>query len=609
MCGISGIINFNKRKVSKKEIRIMMQNMKHRGPDDEGIYIDSNVGLGFVRLSILDLSYAGHQPMHSHDNRYIIVYNGEVYNYLEIRDQLSTEFNFVSGTDTEVVLAAFQKWGKDCVNKFNGMFSFLIFDKKTKNIFASRDRFGIKPFYYYLDEERFIFASEIKSILPLLNQKEINYNMVFDYVAYNRTDHTSETFFKGIFKLNHGCNLAIKKNKLSINRWYNIYDKISSNRIPVNYNQYLNILEDSIKLRLRSDVDIGVSLSGGIDSSAITSILINKFKLPELNSFSSVYNSNKSYDEYSFIKLYSNQLKKMHYTYPSKDTFFTDYKDFIYSQSEPVNDVGSYIQYKVMSLVGNHVKVVLDGQGADEQLGGYHNFFGSYYKELLYKGNILKLLNEIYFYINNHSSIESLKYFIYYLIPDRIKSIKNPFTLGSINKDFFDSYSKDSIIPQNLYNPKDLQTSLIQHFEHKLEHLLKWDDLNSMRFSVESRLPFLDYRLVETSINLPSNLIINKGTTKSILRNSIRGIVPNQIVNRKDKKGFSNPRSEWFRSDIFRILIMDILNSNDFNNLNIFDVKDAKRKYNLHFNNKGDYSIDIWKWINLYEWNKQFIKK
>lgn len=609
MCGISGIINFNRRKVSKKEIRIMMQNMKHRGPDDEGIYIDSNVGLGFVRLSILDLSYAGHQPMHSHDNRYIIVYNGEVYNYLEIRDQLSTEFNFISGTDTEVVLAAFQKWGKDCVNKFNGMFSFLIFDKRTKNIFASRDRFGIKPFYYYIDEERFIFASEIKSILPLLNQKEINYNMVFDYVAYNRTDHTSETFFKGIFKLNHGCNLTINNNKLSINRWYNIYDKISSNRIPVNYNQYLNILEDSIRLRLRSDVDVGVSLSGGIDSSAITSILINKFKLPELNSFSSVYNSNKSYDEYSFIKLYSNQLKNMHYIYPSKDTFFTDYKDFIYSQSEPVNDVGSYIQYKVMSLVGKHVKVVLDGQGADEQLGGYHNFFGSYYKELLYEGNILKLLNEIYFYINNHSSIDSLKYFIYYLIPDKIKSIKNPFTLGSINKDFFYSYSKDSIIPQNLYNPKDLQTSLIQHFEHKLEHLLKWDDLNSMRFSVESRLPFLDYRLVETSINLPSNLIINKGTTKSILRNSISGIVPNKIVNRKDKKGFSNPRSEWFRSDIFRILIMDILNSNDFNNLNIFDVKDSKRKYNLHLNNKGDYSIDIWKWINLYEWNKQIINK
>ena len=609
MCGISGIINLNGKPVGENDIRLMMEKMKHRGPDDEGVFIDGNVGLGFVRLSILDLSIAGHQPMHSHNNRYVIIFNGEVYNYIEIREELKNDFHFKTGTDTEVVLAAYQKWGKSCLDKFNGMFAFVIFDKNTKQIFAARDRFGIKPFYYYRDEEKFIFASEIKSILPLLKSRSINNSIVLDYVAYNRTDHTNKTFFNGIKKLRHGYTLLINKTKIDFVQWYNLRDKIKDKKTILSRDEYQEILTDSVKLRLRSDVRVGVSLSGGLDSSSITSLVLNKLNLPNISSFSAVYNTNESYDEYEFIKLYSSQMDNMFYTYPSKETFLNDYKEFIGSHSEPVNDVGSYIQYKVMELVSKQVKVVLDGQGADEQLGGYHNFFGSYYKELLNSGKLLKFIKENFHYLSQHKSPEALKYFIYYILPIKLKKSTNKLAKGSINKEFFNSYSKDSSIISDIYHPLSLHDSLIQHFEYKLEHLLKWDDINSMKFSIESRVPFLDYRLVEASLNLPSDLILKNGTTKYLLRESMKDILPKKIVERKDKKGFSNPRREWFKTPEFQELIFDTLNSNDFQNLNIFDVKDATQKYKNHLADKSDYSIDIWKWININEWKKQIVDK
>ena len=609
MCGISGVINLNGKPVGENDIRLMMEKMKHRGPDDEGVFIDGNVGLGFVRLSILDLSIAGHQPMHSHNNRYVIIFNGEVYNYIEIREELKNDFHFKTGTDTEVVLAAYQKWGKSCLDKFNGMFAFVIFDKDTKQIFAARDRFGIKPFYYYQDEEKFIFASEIKSILPLLKSRSINNSIVLDYVAYNRTDHTNKTFFNGIKKLRHGYTLLINKTKIDFVQWYSLRDKIKDKKTILSRDEYQEILTDSVKLRLRSDVRVGVSLSGGLDSSSITSLVLNKLNLPNISSFSAVYNTNESYDEYEFIKLYSSQMDNMFYTYPSKETFLNDYKEFIGSHSEPVNDVGSYIQYKVMELVSKHVKVVLDGQGADEQLGGYHNFFGSYYKELLNSGKLLKFIKENFHYLSQHKSPEALKYFIYYILPIKLKKSTNKLAKGSINKEFFNSYSKDSSIISDIYHPLSLHDSLIQHFEYKLEHLLKWDDINSMKFSIESRVPFLDYRLVEASLNLPSDLILKNGTTKYLLRESMKDILPKKIVERKDKKGFSNPRREWFKTPEFQELIFDTLNSNDFQNLNIFDVKDATQKYKNHLADKSDYSIDIWKWININEWKKQIVDK
>ena len=216
MCGISGIINLNNTPAKEADIRIMMQMIKHRGPDDEGVYIDSNIALGFVRLSILDLTLAGHQPMFSKDGRYVIVFNGEVYNYIEIKKELQHKHTFVTGTDTEVILAAYQEWGKECLDRFNGMFAFAIYDLKTKEIFAARDRFGIKPFYYYQDNEKFLFASEIKSILPLIGDKEPNDDIIYDYLLFNRTDHSENTFFKDIKKLHYLGKMLISLVKIQM---------------------------------------------------------------------------------------------------------------------------------------------------------------------------------------------------------------------------------------------------------------------------------------------------------------------------------------------------------------------------------------------------------
>ena len=605
MCGISGIINFDNTPVEEKDIRIMMEKMKHRGPDDEGLNLFDNMGFGFVRLSILDLTLAGHQPMFSHDRRYVIVYNGEVYNYIELREELKGEFQFKTGTDTEVILAAYQKWGEDCLDKFNGMFAFAIYDIIKKEIFAARDRYGIKPFYYYVDDDKFIFASEIKSILPLLSNKEPNNSIIFDYLLYNRTDHTENTFFEGIKKMQHGYLLTIKKGKIKFKKWYNLSEKLSKNS-PLSPDEYRDLFNESLKLRLRSDVPVGVSLSGGIDSSSIVSALIEDFNLIELNTFSAIYGKDEAADESNFIDAYDDIVKNMHFTTPDAHTFFNDFHSFIDAHNEPVPDIGPYAQFKVMALANKHVKVTLDGQGADEQLAGYHYFFGSYYRELINKLKILKFLSENFYYFKKHKSINALKYYLYYLLPSHFQIKVNNHMFPSINKTFIKNNNGNKL-NEMLYNPKDLKESLIQHFEYKLEHLLRWEDLNAMHFSIESRVPFLDYRLVEATLSTPSNQKIYKGETKHILREALKDILPFKITNRKDKKGFSNPREKWFRSQEFQNFIFELINSEKFKNRGYFDSQVANAQYKIHVNGGVDYSKEIWKWINLEIWFRKFI--
>lgn len=609
MCGICGIINYNNKPVSENNIRLMMHKMKHRGPDDEGVFIDYNIGLGFVRLSILDLTSAGHQPMFSHDGRYVIVFNGEVYNYIEIRNELKTKYQFRTGTDTEVVLAAYQEWGEECLNKFNGMFAFVIYDTKTKEIFGARDRFGIKPFYFYYDNDKFIFASEIKSILPFLRNRKPNDKIIADYLLYNKTDHTKDTFFNGIHKLHHGSFLIIKNNKVEKKAWYCLRENVTQNKTMSPF-EYKELFDDALKLRLRSDVPVGVCLSGGIDSSAIVASLMINFGLSDLNTFSAVYGKNEPTDESIFIDEFKPIVKNMYFTNPSADSFYNDLSDFIDAHNEPVPDTGPYAQYKVMELAKNYITVTLDGQGADEQLGGYHYFFGSYYVELIRKIKILKLISENFHYLKDHKSLTALKYFIFYLMPKKVQQFIGNKIYQSVNSDFISKSSKvnDSLsINDMIYDPHSLQDSLIQHFEYKLEHLLRWEDLNAMHFSIESRVPFLDHRLVEKTLSLPSDQILRKGVTKYILRESMKNILPTAIFERKDKKGFTNPRDKWFRTEQFQKIIFNIINSNLFKNRGYFDYIKANERYKMHLDLKVDISKEIWKWINLELWFREFI--
>jgi asparagine synthase (glutamine-hydrolysing) len=609
MCGINGIISLNNQLVTESSLQEMMQLQKHRGPDDEGLFVDENVGLGFVRLSILDLSSAGHQPMHSADQRYVIVFNGEIFNYVELREELKTKgHSFKTNTDTEVLIAAYQEWGKDCLHRLNGMWAFAIYDRVEKTLFAARDRYGIKPFYYINQSGQFIFASEIPPLLSQLAQKPTaNTKVIFDYLAFNRTDQTELTFFNEIKKLQHGHCIQISKASVEINKWYDIEENVKK-AVPFNDSkEFYDVFKDSINIRLRSDVPIGVCLSGGLDSSAITAMLYKKFGKQDVNTFSAVYGDGDIGDEKEFIHEFESDLKNMHYTTPSAESLMSDLEGFIETHAEPIPSTGPYAQYKVMELAQKHVVVTLDGQGADEMLSGYHYFFGFFFKDLLKRGKLLLLMKEMLAYFKQHKSSYGFKTFVYFMLPSSLKTKARVNQRGYMNSEFAKNNGSNSAIVENLYASKSLQQALINHFNYKLEHLLKWEDRNSMHFSIEARVPFLDYRLVERMLSTTGEHVIKNGTTKAILREAMKEIVPEKIRVRSDKVGFDTPQDQWFRRSDFQQMINDIIGSEQFKERGIFNVDEVSKLYVKHLGGEINISKDIWKWINLELWYRKYI--
>lgn len=608
MCGIVGIVSYKQLPIEEKRLRQMMHAIKHRGPDDEGVFVRDNVGLGHVRLSILDLSTAGHQPMQDETGRYTIVLNGEIYNYIELRGQLEESgITFVSNSDTEVLLKGYIYYGREVLDKLNGMFAFAIYDEERKELFVARDRFGVKPFYYYQSSDEFVFASEIPAILAVYGKKnKANEAMVFDYLAFNRTDQTEDTFFEGVKKLQHGHYLVIQENTLSVSCWYDLREHVYGKHLQSDENEFRELLEEAVRIRMRSDVPVGVCLSGGLDSSSIVSIVSERLGYQDVNTFSAVYESKYRADESKYIKLYKDKLKNMHFTFPTSQSLLEDMESFIGCHAEPVPSTGPYAQYCTMRLASQHVTVTLDGQGADEELGGYHYFYGLYYKSLLKRLKLITLTKEIANYITIHHSLYALKTFAYFLLPKKMRVKVRVNERGYLVPEFASKYA-ESVIADNLYGSKSMQDALVNHFEYKLEHLLKWDDRNSMMFSVESRTPFLDYRLVEYLLEVEDSAKIKDGYTKSLLRRSLKGLLPEEIRLRRDKTGFATPEDVWFAQKAFKDLIESILDSDSFRNRGIIDPEKARRLYDKHCEGRILISKDIWKWINLEIWYRKFI--
>ena len=604
MCGICGIIHFDGKPVDSQDIKQMMAAIKHRGPDDEGYFIDKHTGLGNVRLSILDLSAAGRQPMFSQDKRYCLVYNGEVYNYLELREELQGKYQFKTKTDTEIVLNAFSEWGPDCLKRFNGMFAFAIYDTLTEELFMARDRFGIKPFYYYRDDSIFAFASEQRALLPFLKDKQPDRRAIYEYLLYSRTDQGDYTFFAGIRKLPHGSCAWLKNCRWESRKWYCLANSLQESfKDP---GEFYDTLKQSIGLQLRSDVPVGVCLSGGLDSSSIVSLLLKEFNKTDLNTFSAVYEKEFKEGESQYIAEYSHALRNMFFTRPTAETLFNDLDCFVACHSEPVATLGPYAQYKVMELARDHVKVTLDGQGADEQLAGYHYFFGGYFKQLLLDFHWARLAGEVFAYTRKYKSLYAFKYLTLYLLPGQYKDSLSRQAHLHITAEFFREGKKISTIGKALYNPRTLKESLTQHFEYKLEHLLKWEDHNSMAHSIESRVPFLDHNLVERTVSLPSDKILNKATTKFILREALKGTLPEKIRTRGDKIGFATPWDRWFRSESMRKLILEILESVGFRHRGYLDPGKCLTDYRAHLAGKKNLAKEIWKWLNLELWLRKF---
>jgi asparagine synthase (glutamine-hydrolysing) len=603
MCGISGIINKYDKPVSGGEIQKINDLISHRGPDDEGFYFEKNFAFGHRRLSILDLSSDGHQPMH-YLEKYTITYNGEVYNYLEIREELVKDgYKFVSNTDTEVILASYDKWGEECVNRFNGMWAFAIYDKEKEIIFCSRDRFGVKPFYYTQVEDKFIFGSEIKQLLEFYGERYVNKKILMDYLVIGYENHTNETFFENVFKLEQSHNLIydLKTNSLEIKRYYDLKKEEMNLDENSSIETYKVHLSDAITLRLRSDVKVGTCLSGGLDSSSIASIASNIYNTKAHDRFTAIHakSSQKSSDESFFAQQVADNCNlDLNIIEPTQDEFINSIDEVIYTQEEPFGGPSIFMQYFVMKKskeIG--CTVLLDGQGGDETLVGYERYYPAYLMSLGFFDFI-----KGFFDSSKNSKLtkkELLAYFIYFTKSKiRIKRLKNKNKF--IKKEYFDLASFD-IVEKNAksyLNLFDLQHEEIFHAQ--MPHLLRYEDRNSMRHSIETRLPFIDFRVVETALSINNKYKIKDGWTKYILRKTVDKILPNSIVWRKNKFGFEAPAKSWIDAIDNEIIetikkskiLGEVLNSIDFKKLDLtqkwklFNISKWEEIYNVSWREK-----------------------
>ena len=603
MCGISVIIN-KKEKVDKSKILKMMDVMEHRGPDDKDFWIDKNVGFGFVRLSILDLSTNGRQPMFLND-RYIIVFNGEIYNYIELKkDLISKGYSFNSGTDTEVILAAYDHWGKDCIERFNGMWAFSIYDKLDNSFFISRDRFGIKPLYYSLSDDTLIFSSDIPSILAVSsNSHSINDSIMYDYLALNRTNHSHETFFKNIFRLLPGHNAIISNFNIEIEKWYDLESSVQNT--VHNQNDIIPIFKTAINEQLRSDVPIGLCLSGGLDSSSIASMMLEEIKFDDFHTFSAVYDNSFEKNEEKYINLYKNNIKNMHFAHPNVESLIEDLDDFVTAIVEPVTTSSEYAEFKVMQLAQNHCTVLLNGQGVDEIFGGYKYIFGPYLIELMHQKKYFTFFKEWAKYYQVNKDFQAYKSFLFHLLSNKWKNTLIKKNRKYINSDFNERSKLSSELSNELYNANSLLQSSLKHFEHKFEHHLIWADKSGMWFSLETRFPYLDHRFVEYSLSLPADDKIKNGIPKYLFKKSMKKYLPKQIYNRTDKIGYETPEKNWFLNRKFKDLFNDIIITNNSPLSNYFNMNELTKIINMDELSEQNAQV-LWKAISVGLWSEKF---
>jgi asparagine synthase (glutamine-hydrolysing) len=582
MCGILSIINTGTG-TGSENLLAACSIIKHRGPDDEGLltwspgedpiiwaggdtaastrshwhYNELNpgqkfkVGFGHRRLSILDLSPAGHQPMRFDTAGLAITFNGEVYNYPDIKAELETlGHRFETRTDTEVILHAWAQWGAACLHKFNGMFAFVILDYKKKQLFAVRDRFGVKPLYYYKSPGSLYLASEIKQIRTAPGYSlSLNEHAARQYLATGAVDHTDSTFDTQIKHIPQGSYLQMSldgdAHNFSIHQWYTLKPAKWSGSYEDAAEQLRLLLTDAVNVRLRSDVPVGSCLSGGLDSSSIVCIvaelLKGKGETAGQETVTACY-ENARYDEWNFAQeVIKKTNARAHRTFPSFKKLFDETADFIRHQDEPTGSTSQFSQWAVFKASHEAgLKVMVDGQGADEQLAGYGGNDVSFYSGLLKKASLSALLDEAIHY-KKEKGHWPVGFLINALKLNMGKDLTPP------NADWL-TPPEPVVIHKS--TASSLQENLLrQLYMEPLPALLRYEDRNSMAWSVESRTPFMDYRLVEFTTGLPERFVYHRGTRKAILRTAMQNVIPPAITNRKDKMGFVTPEEVWLKNE------------------------------------------------------------
>ncbi len=557
MCGIAGIYRFEGTGQDDVDTVGRMNRLQmHRGPDDEGLFRDRACVLGHRRLSIIDLSRDGRQPFASDDGRFQLVFNGEIYNYIELRKELEDDgYRFRTRTDTEVLLKAYLRYGENCLEKFNGMFAFAVYDHMQETIFLARDRMGIKPLYYVNADKAFYFASEIKAFTTIPGLKlGINEHSMFDYLVFNRTDVFDQTFFEQVKRLPNGHFAKAGRNGMEIAQWWNPEDYIgseiedSAEKIEENIRK---IMVSAVQLRMRSDVPVGSCLSGGLDSSIIVGILFEhcdaKAGFP---TFTASFPGH-GLDETRYIDLLNQKYPfKNHRTFPTAQKAHEAFSRFVWANDEPTTNHSFFSQYEVMSLAREHgTTVLLDGQGGDENFAGYQYFHGFDFYGLFLKKRYARLLRDLSKSVLRKQNKSAYQTFVFQLLPDSLKKKTLLKTVPYVEKDFFYGHIDKSRIYNDFFDANDLNQSLAKHFQYKLEHLLRMEDRNSMAFSIEARVPYLDYRLVEYVLKIPADMKLSGGETKRLQKRSVGKYTVPEILDRKDKIGFGTPGEEWMRTE------------------------------------------------------------
>ena len=654
MCGIAGIVSLEG--VNPVDLQKMSTILQHRGPDDEGFLLlnthvqafrgddtiselsglvhirEANnskfkcppelvegqnsklaeLGLVHRRLSILDLSPAGHQPMSYANGRYHLVFNGEIYNYKELKEELKQAgYRFISDSDTEVVLSAYHKWGKTCVSKFVGMWAIALADTEKKELFLSRDRFGIKPLYYACIKNTFAFASEIKALLTLdFIQPEANMTSVFEFVSFGATADPSSNLFKQIKPVAPGHNVLIKLDDLSqhMECYYNLEKNIQAYVLPAEHKiqqTFEELLNTSINIHMRADVPIGSTLSGGLDSSTLVAIASRQMQGHTFKTFTAAYHQ-KDIDESDYARKVIASQKNIegHFIYPDIQTYWTDIDKLIWHQDLPISSSSTFAQWEVMKLAGQqNIKVLLDGQGADEILGGYYNFAGLYLIELAKRGRLpsfftekKELKNKFAPNINNALG----RAFYYYLPEFAQRSLRAKKRLGM---SFVSAAYQHKLV--NIEVParggKTFKEQSLLSTQFGLQDLLRFEDRTSMAFSIESRVPFLDHRLVEFCIALNNDWKIKNGWTKYILRKTAEPLLDKEVVWRKYKMGFLTPQKLWkLQSKKELDTFVNEVNMPDFLD------KDYVLKLNNADINDSSHLSEFWKIVSFLKWVEIF---
>ncbi len=624
MCGISGVFD-PKKTLKKNELDNlafrMNRSLFHRGPNSQKSFIHENLALSSSRLSILDLDKRGEMPMS--ENSLTLIHNGEIYNYKEIKEELNLT-NFKTDTDTEVILKSYNKEGPKCVERFNGMFSFVLWDDKKKQIFAARDRIGIKPFFYTWFENRFYFASEIKALLAVGIPAIPNYKILKDYLVHGVYDHSDQTFFKNIMQLPAGHSCYLTTNDFKIKKYWDIDCSLEQNsnlgyfdnkEFNNTKEEFISLFQDSLKLRLRSDVPVGINISGGIDSTAMINTINNiQEGQGSIRAFSYYYGE-KKYDEINDV---DEITKKFNWQVDFHKLNYADIPELalevMRSQEQPFPGIITISKHNLIKSSQSYGAIVLlEGQGGDEIAAGYQYVFSSYLMDLITNGHPDLAESELdsFCLINKISKSEAIIFFmngIASMSQTNRSADGSPFSKNNcLNKNFLKE-NNDEIYFEKPFKSHLLNMQYRDIRYTKLPRILRSCDRSSMAFSRELRVPLLDHRLVEFSFRIPGNFKIKNGVQRHFMREALKDSGHENLID-NPKKAVVDPQREWLGKEL-KEWVDGIFNSDTFRNRDIFNHSEILEEFNKYCKNDvNQNSFKLWQWISVELWFREFIDK